>query len=444
MQTVVDIGMTLPYQSIGALLGIGYDENGSYVTQWSAYDDENNFDWESIAPNILGMFWPDVTVPSSIFGGLASSPLAAFTQKGAFDLAGSLANVGPADDVVDSFATSTNSWDNGYGIFDDGLPVIPAVPNISSMVQLLMDFSNIAALGEGGTADNLKKFFLDLKPMQDNGDIIISVGTSNLQFGGHGDDIIASVGTLGKLLDGEGDDMLFSAGQYSYLTGNAGNDTMIAIGQYNVIHDTDGNNSIIAFGNTNDTRTGDGNDFLITYGDQTKVRLGGGFNFGIVFGNKNNILLSGDNIICAVGGENNYYITGGEGNKSLIYNLGTAKVTMSGSPKALVKTLGGQIDGAAGDDYLEFGRESLGGMLNGDNRNDYDGRSNDTIVMRDLEADRRAHPVRSGALPLSAAPERCVERYRSRNSGWAIPAFSFWMRRPARWTTNPSASSSRT
>ena len=375
IQTVVDIGGTVPYESLGTLFGVTYDENGNFSA---------DFDGEQLLSNFAGIFWMDVTLPSSA----VLSTLTTFTGgalDGAFDLAASLSNVGSSSGAVADFGLNTNAGESGYDIFQEGFPVIPAVPSIGSLWTLFADFANITALGEGGALDNLKEFFLNMKPLEGDGDIMVALGLANIQFGGYGDDIIGSIGEVGKLMGGEGNDMLFSAGSYSYLTGNAGDDVMVALGAYNVIHDTDGNNSIIAFGEKNDIRTRDGNDFVIAYGDKTKVRLGDGFNFGIVLGNKNTIYLTGDNVIFAIGGENNYYIAGGDGNKSLVYNVGAASVTMSGSAKALIKSDGGEITGSKGDNYIEFGRAGEGGNLNGDDRNDYDGRSKDTIVMRGLD-----------------------------------------------------------
>ncbi|MBS8260641.1 hypothetical protein DYI23_10460 [Roseibium polysiphoniae] len=383
LQTFGDIGGTVPYESFGTIFGISYDENGIPT---------EDFDLNQFKSYLVRIFWAEATLPSSILG----NPLVGISGAvggfdGLLDQSMSYLNILDHDNsVVDQYGTNTDAVSGapaGWFAPVNGYPVIPAVPNPRSLIELITNFAEVAAVGNGGAADNLKEFMLNMKPAQGDGDIMVALGLANLQFGGHGDDIIASIGEVGKLMGGDGNDILFSAGAYSYLAGNLGNDTMLALGQYNVIHDTDGDNSVVAFGEKNDIRLGRGNDFLVVYGDKTKARMGSGFNFGIVIGNKNSIYLGGENIVFGIGGENNYYVLGGSNAKSLIYNLGASTVTFSPGAKGYAEVDGGEIFGNDEADFIAFGRASQGGNLYGDDRLDavgLDNRSADTIVMRGL------------------------------------------------------------
>lgn len=391
LQTFGDIGGTIPYDSFGSMFGTTYDEDGQLTT---------DFDARQFYSYFVRIFWVEATIPSSIFnfaqlGDLFGDQVGA----GVFDFATSLSNTGSEtilnsnpEQVIDDFAMNNSetsgplSWGSASGI-----PAISSVPNFKSMFSLFANFADIAAVGEGGAIDNVGTFFQNIKPMKDDGDIMVALGMANFQFGGEGDDIMASVGEVGKLFGGSGDDMLFSIGAYSYLAGNEGDDWNFALGVQNVIHDIQGNNSIIAIGDKNDIRTGRGNDFVFAFGDKTKMRMGDGFNFGIIYGNKNSIYLAGDNIVFAFGAENNYYIVGSEGDRSLIYNFGPASITFSPGVKGFVESGGGKIVGNIQDDYISFSRDSEGGDLLGDDRFDLnqqglDNRSKDTIILRGKDA----------------------------------------------------------
>ncbi|PWW03694.1 Ca2+-binding RTX toxin-like protein [Hoeflea marina] len=405
IQTWGDIGITVPYDSFGDFFNISYDANGL---------PSGEVDGNQIAADLAGMFWFDLTLPSSLFGGAIVAGIGTGVNyglnqgvgagdptewaSGFLDQSGSLFNgwvelAAGSSSLDDLTISSDQSFEEGdiSSLFtaQDGYPVITAVPNLPSLIKLFSDFGNIVQWGEGGAVDNLGEILVGLRPLTEDGDILIAKGNANLQFGGHGDDIIASMGEVSRAFGGEGDDILLSFGKYSYLTGNNGNDAMFAFGEYNVVHDMNGDNAIFVFGKKNDIRTGDGNDVVVVYGDKTKVRMGGGFNFGIVVGNKNSIYLSGDNIIFAIGGENNYYILGGLGSKNLIYNVGASVITIAPGGLVYAQFNGGLINGSAGKDFIGFGRDSLGGVLRGDGENveaeTSSWHGNDTIVLRGLD-----------------------------------------------------------
>ena len=402
-QNFGDVGFTIPYASFGEMLGVSVTANGQT---------DGDVDWKQFGTYLARMGWFEFTLPSSVFGsfagaftGFSINSIVNSVKDNAFDWSNSLDWGGDgfeqansafdydADGIdLEDHKVSTDITSGGLSESNDapffpadGLPVIAAIPNFQSMMTLFLNFGEVLSWGEGGPLDNLGELFMNMKPLEEQGDILVSFGAANMLFGGHGDDIIVGTGNVSRAFGGEGDDVMALLGKYNYLGGNAGNDMMLAIGEMNVVHDTDGNNTVLAFAKKNDIRMGRGNDVIVVYGDKNKARTGTGFDFVIAAGNKNSIYLAGDSVVYGFGAENNYYILGGEGNKSLIYNFGSAKITLSPGGKAFVEALGGEIFGSSGDDFISFGRGSQGGNLFGDDRLDQiglDNRSKDTILMR--------------------------------------------------------------
>lgn len=384
IQTFVDVGVTIPYQTLGDMFNYGYNPDGS-MTGYGA-------DGEAVAGQLLNMFWIDLTLPSSVFGGVAGMGFAELFNKGTgqemFDMAGTMMNgflsrdegetgeAGLADDpaaededaiaALEEFMVGTDS--EGDGSFKDlysnaGIPVIPGIPNFQSLMETVLNFGEVVALGEGGPLDGLRNIAEKVDVLEGDGDVLVALGGGNMQFGGHGDDVMVTIGEVSHNFGGYGDDLMVSIGRYSYLNGNDGDDYLIAAGQYNVLHDQSGHNTVVAVGDRNDIRLGRGNDAIFVLGNKSKARGGSGYNFITALGAKNSIYLSGNDVVFGVGGDNNYYVLGGAGSRALIHNIGAAHVTFSPGVKAYVNALGGDISGSAGDDFLMFTRDYESGVI---------------------------------------------------------------------------------
>lgn len=377
IQVSIDIGGTIPYESIGVLSGIEYNTDGSI---------ENKFDESQFLNYFVRMFWAEYKVPTSIFGGLTGfvgtnivAPGLSDHLETSQDWAKGLVDsfFGEAPDIEDHMVggETTTAYQPDKSIGDqlgdllnpqDGLPIITPFPNPTSLIALRENIGDILAIGNGGSIDNVIKTLQNLKPMQGDGDILAAFGDLNLQFGGHGDDIIFSAGQISKTYAGPGNDIAISVGKYNYVSGNQGDDTLVSVGSHNVLHDIAGNNTVFSFGDFVDVRTGNGNDFIAVYGSKTKIRGNNGFNAFTVMGSKNSIYLSGSNVVFAIGADNNYYVLGGEGSKNLIYNIGAASVTVSPGATGYAELGGGRVLGNSNDDFIAFTRGSQGGFLVGD------------------------------------------------------------------------------
>ncbi|MCD1619550.1 hypothetical protein ACFSDD_08285 [Salipiger marinus] len=392
-QNFGDIGVTVPYFTIGEMFNLGYDSKGAIV----GYGTDGN----AVAGQLANALWIDLTVPSSLFGGLlgggGAQGLNMLTGTDTFQMAGTMLTgfmpdafqedteffetPGETEEVseetdpmaaLEDFMLNTDS--EGDGSVGDmhfgasGFPVIPGIPNMESLYQTIVNFTDVVAVGEGGPLDSLLNMTEKMEILKGDGDVLLAIGGGNMQFGGHGDDIMVTLGEVGHNFGGYGNDFMLSIGKYGYLNGNAGDDYMFGLGAYNVIHDSQGHNTVFGFGDRNDIRLGDGNDTIIVAGNKSKARAGSGYNLLMVYGAKNSIYLAGSDVVFAVGGENNYYILGGSSSRALVHNIGAASVTLSPGAKVYIEAMskGDTFRGSEGEDLLMFSRDSDQGELIGD------------------------------------------------------------------------------
>ncbi|WP_429134978.1 MARTX multifunctional-autoprocessing repeats-in-toxin holotoxin RtxA [Aeromonas hydrophila] len=153
---------------------------------------------------------------------------------------------------------------------------------------------------------------------QDTG---IMMGRENMMFGGQGDDVAVLAGRVNRAFMGEGNDQAFIFGEEGIVEGGAGQDYLVTSGNYNQID------------------AGADQDFTVTIGHHNQIRLGEGDDFAMVFGNHNRLLAEhGNNQVKLMG----YHATilGGDGRDRLIADQ-VAKFS--------------QLDGGAGDDLLVLG-----------------------------------------------------------------------------------------
>ncbi|OSP51466.1 RTX toxin RtxA [Aeromonas hydrophila] len=153
---------------------------------------------------------------------------------------------------------------------------------------------------------------------QDTG---IMMGRENMMFGGQGDDVAVLAGRVNRAFMGEGSDQAFIFGEEGIVEGGAGQDYLVTSGNYNQID------------------AGADQDFTVTIGHHNQIRLGEGDDFAMVFGNHNRLLAEhGNNQVKLMG----YHATirGGDGQDRLIADQ-IAKFS--------------QLDGGAGDDLLVLG-----------------------------------------------------------------------------------------
>ncbi|AXG41947.1 MULTISPECIES: MARTX multifunctional-autoprocessing repeats-in-toxin holotoxin RtxA [Photorhabdus] len=170
-------------------------------------------------------------------------------------------------------------------------------------------------------------------------DVYYAIGTSNLFTGGEGNDLGVLMGRENGMFGGHGDDTAVIAGRINYAFMGEGNDQTFVFGEGGLIDAGNGDDYVVTSGNYNRVETGEGQDYAVTIGNNNRVELGEGHDFGRVFGNDNQIDgNAGDDVIKLMG----YHavINGGEGDDHLI------AATMSKFS---------QFDGGEGQDLLVLG-----------------------------------------------------------------------------------------
>ncbi|WP_319938238.1 MARTX multifunctional-autoprocessing repeats-in-toxin holotoxin RtxA [Xenorhabdus littoralis] len=170
-------------------------------------------------------------------------------------------------------------------------------------------------------------------------DVFYSVGTSNIFTGGEGHDLGVMMGRENMMFGDNGNDVAVLAGRINHAYMGEGDDQVFAFGEGGVIDGGKGRDYIVASGNFNHIKAGEDQDYVVTIGNNNQVDLGEGDDFATVFGNDNRIDgISGNNSIKLMG----YHamINGGTGNDHLI---------------ADVISKSSQFNGGDGDDLLVLG-----------------------------------------------------------------------------------------
>ncbi|MBN8088845.1 MARTX multifunctional-autoprocessing repeats-in-toxin holotoxin RtxA [Vibrio vulnificus] len=219
--------------------------------------------------------------------------------------------------------------------------------------------SLVENLKENLTADllNMKEktfdFLRNSGHLQGDGDINLSLGNYNFNWGGDGKDLGAYLGDNNNFWGGRGDDVFYATGTSNIFTGGEGNDMGVLMGRENMMFGGDGNDTavvagrinhvflgagddqsfvfgeggeidtgsgrdyVVTSGNFNRVDTGDDQDYSVTIGNNNQVELGAGNDFANVFGNYNRINASAGNDVVKLMGYH-AVLNGGEGEDHLI------------------------------------------------------------------------------------------------------------------------------
>ncbi|MBS9444233.1 MARTX multifunctional-autoprocessing repeats-in-toxin holotoxin RtxA [Photorhabdus heterorhabditis] len=148
-------------------------------------------------------------------------------------------------------------------------------------------------------------------------DVYYSLGTSNIFAGGEGNDMGVLMGRENWMFGGNGDDTAVVAGRINHVFMGEGNDQAFVFGEGGLIDAGNGRDYVVTSGNYNRVDTGAGQDYTVTIGNNNRVDLGEGNDFARVFGNDNRIDgHSGNDTIKLMG----YHavINGGDGDDHLI------------------------------------------------------------------------------------------------------------------------------
>ncbi|EOT1823513.1 MARTX multifunctional-autoprocessing repeats-in-toxin holotoxin RtxA [Vibrio vulnificus] len=278
-------------------------------------------------------------------------------SKPSVSLNGETLNSTQGATVADGSTETTETPDRAFGFNSLNLPNLFAT--IFSQDKQKEMKSLVTNLKENLTADllNMKEktfdFLRNSGHLQGDGDINLSLGNYNFNWGGDGKDLGAYLGDNNNFWGGRGDDVFYATGTSNIFTGGEGNDMGVLMGRENMMFGGDGNDTavvagrinhvflgagddqsfvfgeggeidtgsgrdyVVTSGNFNRVDTGDGQDYSVTIGNNNQVELGAGDDFANVFGNYNRINASAGNDVVKLMGYH-AVLNGGEGEDHLI------------------------------------------------------------------------------------------------------------------------------
>lgn len=259
--------------------------------------------------------------------------------------------------VADGSTETAETQDRAFGFNSLNLPNLFAT--IFSQDKQKEMKSLVENLKQNLTADllNMKEktfdFLRNSGHLQGDGDINISLGNYNFNWGGDGKDLGAYLGDNNNFWGGRGDDVFYATGTSNIFTGGEGNDMGVLMGRENMMFGGDGNDTavvagrinhvflgagddqsfvfgeggeidtgsgrdyVVTSGNFNRVDTGDDQDYSVTIGNNNQVELGAGNDFANVFGNYNRINASEGNDVVKLMGYH-AVLNGGDGDDHLI------------------------------------------------------------------------------------------------------------------------------
>ncbi|WP_323840627.1 MARTX multifunctional-autoprocessing repeats-in-toxin holotoxin RtxA [Photorhabdus africana] len=203
-------------------------------------------------------------------------------------------------------------------------------------------------------------------------DVYYSIGTSNLFTGGEGDDLGVLLGRENGMFGGNGDDTAVVAGRINHVFMGEGNDQAFVFGEGGFIDAGNGQDYVVTSGNYNRMDTGESQDYAVIIGNNNQAELGGGDDFARVFGNDNRIDgYSGNDAIKLMG----YHavINGGEGDDYLIAAAISKFSEFNGGEGQDLLVLGGyqnHFRGGAGVDSFVVSEEVIDNRVSDINAED--------------------------------------------------------------------------
>ncbi|WP_394852185.1 MARTX multifunctional-autoprocessing repeats-in-toxin holotoxin RtxA [Vibrio cholerae] len=154
--------------------------------------------------------------------------------------------------VADGNTETAETQDRAFGFNSLNLPNLFAT--IFSQDKQKEMKSLVENLKQNLTADllNMKEktfdFLRNSGHLQGDGDINISLGNYNFNWGGDGKDLGAYLGDNNNFWGGRGDDVFYATGTSNIFTGGEGNDMGVLMGRENMMFGGDGNDTAVVAG----------------------------------------------------------------------------------------------------------------------------------------------------------------------------------------------------
>ncbi|EPA0436367.1 MARTX multifunctional-autoprocessing repeats-in-toxin holotoxin RtxA [Vibrio cholerae] len=271
--------------------------------------------------------------------------------------------------VADGSTETAETPDRAFGFNSLNLPNLFAT--IFSQDKQKEMKSLVENLKENLTADllNMKEktfdFLRNSGHLQGDGDINISLGNYNFNWGGDGKDLGAYLGDNNNFWGGRGDDVFYATGTSNIFTGGEGNDMGVLMGRENMMFGGDGNDTAVVAGRINHVFLGAGDDQSFVFGEGGEIDTGSGRDYVVTSGNFNRVDTGDDQDYSVTIGNNNQVELGAGNDFANVF--GNYNRINAGAGNDVVKLMGyhAVLNGGDGDDHLIAAAISKFSQFNG-------------------------------------------------------------------------------
>ncbi|ELE7139881.1 MARTX multifunctional-autoprocessing repeats-in-toxin holotoxin RtxA [Vibrio cholerae] len=271
--------------------------------------------------------------------------------------------------VADGNTETAETQDRAFGFNSLNLPNLFAT--IFSQDKQKEMKSLVENLKQNLTADllNMKEktfdFLRNSGHLQGDGDINISLGNYNFNWGGDGKDLGAYLGDNNNFWGGRGDDVFYATGTSNIFTGGEGHDMGVLMGRENMMFGGDGNDTAVVAGRINHVFLGAGDDQSFVFGEGGEIDTGSGRDYVVTSGNFNRVDTGDDQDYSVTIGNNNQVELGAGNDFANIF--GNYNRINAGAGNDVVKLMGyhAVLNGGDGDDHLIAAAISKFSQFNG-------------------------------------------------------------------------------
>lgn len=271
--------------------------------------------------------------------------------------------------VADGNTETAETQDRAFGFNSLNLPNLFAT--IFSQDKQKEMKSLVENLKQNLTADllNMKEktfdFLRNSGHLQGDGDINISLGNYNFNWGGDGKDLGAYLGDNNNFWGGRGDDVFYATGTSNIFTGGEGNDMGVLMGRENMMFGGDGNDTAVVAGRINHVFLGAGDDQSFVFGEGGEIDTGLGRDYVVTSGNFNRVDTGDDQDYSVTIGNNNQVELGAGNDFANVF--GNYNRINAGAGNDVVKLMGyhAVLNGGDGEDHLIAAAISKFSQFNG-------------------------------------------------------------------------------
>lgn len=271
--------------------------------------------------------------------------------------------------VADGNTETAETQDRAFGFNSLNLPNLFAT--IFSQDKQKEMKSLVENLKQNLTADllNMKEktfdFLRNSGHLQGDGDINISLGNYNFNWGGDGKDLGAYLGDNNNFWGGRGDDVFYATGTSNIFTGGEGNDMGVLMGRENMMFGGDGNDTAVVAGRINHVFLGAGDDQSFVFSEGSEIDTGSGRDYVVTSGNFNRVDTGDDQDYSVTIGNNNQVELGAGNDFANVF--GNYNRINAGAGNDVVKLMGyhAVLNGGDGDDHLIAAAISKFSQFNG-------------------------------------------------------------------------------